>query len=269
MELWSEAAGGGMRSPRRTCAASSLAARVTGVGGWAFMVALAVRAYAVGGATAVGLAALVRMVPAGLAAPLTGLAADRFPRRDVLLAALLARAVLVSAAALAVLAGARRWRCCWRSRRCSPSPRPPTSPPRPRCCRTWLPTRRTRPPPTRSGRRSTTPRSSRGAVAGGRARRRLRRAGGVRRRGAVAFAAATWALTGLRRDPRASRARALRRETPALAARRAARRGTRPAAAAARRRAVRDHVRRGRGRRARRRHRAASSSTSAARASAG
>src|SRR6187399_3330476 len=73
-----------------------------GVGGWAFMVALAVHAYAVGGATAVGLAALVRMAPAGLAAPLTGLAADRFPRRDVLLVATLARAVLLGAAALSV-----------------------------------------------------------------------------------------------------------------------------------------------------------------------
>ena len=78
---------------------ASLAA---GVGGWAFMVSLAVHAYAVGGAAAVGLAAFVRMAPAGLAAPLTGLAADRFPRRDVLLAATLARALLLGAATLAV-----------------------------------------------------------------------------------------------------------------------------------------------------------------------
>jgi MFS family permease len=83
-----------------------LAAALAGVGGWAFMVALAVHAYAVGGAAAVGLAALVRMAPAGLAAPLTGLAADRFPRRDVLLAAVLARAILLGLAALAVAAGA-------------------------------------------------------------------------------------------------------------------------------------------------------------------
>jgi MFS family permease len=48
----------------------------------------------------------VRMAPAGLAAPLTGLAADRFPRRDVLLAALLARAILLGVAALAVAAEA-------------------------------------------------------------------------------------------------------------------------------------------------------------------
>jgi MFS family permease len=83
-----------------------LAAAAAGVGGWAFMVALAVHAYAVGGAAGVGLAALVRMVPAGLAAPLTGLAADRFPRPDVLLAAALARALLLALAALAVAVGA-------------------------------------------------------------------------------------------------------------------------------------------------------------------
>ena len=78
------------------------ASLATGIGGWAFMVSLAVHAYAVGGAAAVGLAAFVRMAPAGLAAPLTSLAADRFPRRDVLLAATLVRAALLGAAALAV-----------------------------------------------------------------------------------------------------------------------------------------------------------------------
>jgi MFS family permease len=77
-------------------------AAAAGVGGWAFMVSLAVHAYVIGGAAAVGLAALVRMAPAGLAAPLTGLAADRFPRRDVLLASVLARALLLGGAALIV-----------------------------------------------------------------------------------------------------------------------------------------------------------------------
>ena len=79
-----------------------LASLAAGIGGWAFMVSLAVHAYAVGGAAAVGLAALVRMAPAGLAAPLTGLAADRFSRRDVLLAATLLRALILALAALAV-----------------------------------------------------------------------------------------------------------------------------------------------------------------------
>ncbi|MDA0173099.1 MFS transporter [Solirubrobacter taibaiensis] len=70
-------------------------------GGWAFMVALAVYAYGEGGAAAVGLAALVRMVPAGLAAPLLGRVSDRCSRRDVLLASTLARALLLSALSLA------------------------------------------------------------------------------------------------------------------------------------------------------------------------
>src|SRR3954471_15566734 len=90
------------RDLRRLQMASAAAA----VGGWAFMVVLAVHAYAVGGAAAVGLAALVRMVPAGLAAPLMGLAADRFPRRDVLLAATVARAAILAAAAACVALGA-------------------------------------------------------------------------------------------------------------------------------------------------------------------
>ena len=51
------------------------------VGGWAFMIVLAVHAFAVGGATAVGLAALVRMLPAGAAAPLLGMVADSTARR--------------------------------------------------------------------------------------------------------------------------------------------------------------------------------------------
>jgi Major Facilitator Superfamily len=66
------------------------------------MVALAVHAYAAGGATAVGLAALVRMVPAGLAAPLLGHAGDRFSRRDVLIVTALARALVLAGAALAL-----------------------------------------------------------------------------------------------------------------------------------------------------------------------
>ena len=90
-----------LATPRAAQAADRVAA-AAGVGGWAFMVSLAVHAYAIGGAAAVGLAALVRMAPAGLAAPLTGLAADRFPRRDVLLASVLARALLLGGAALIV-----------------------------------------------------------------------------------------------------------------------------------------------------------------------
>jgi predicted MFS family arabinose efflux permease len=75
-------------------------------GGWAFMVALAVYAYGEGGAAAVGLAALVRMVPAGLAAPLLGKLADRRARRDVLLVSTATRAALLAAMALAAAVAA-------------------------------------------------------------------------------------------------------------------------------------------------------------------
>ena len=44
--------------------------RPSSVAGWAFFIVLAVYAYEHGGASAVGVAALSRMVPAGLAAPL-------------------------------------------------------------------------------------------------------------------------------------------------------------------------------------------------------
>lgn len=76
------------------------------LGNWAFFVVLAVYAYRVGGAAAVGLAAFVRMIPAAIGAPLTALLGDRHSRRSVLAAAHLARAASVGAIALAVAGGA-------------------------------------------------------------------------------------------------------------------------------------------------------------------
>src|SRR4051812_23698699 len=81
-----------------------LAWGASAVGGWVFFVALSVYAYDEGGKTAVGAAALVRMVPAGLAAPLTGLLADRYPRRDVLLLSIVTRAAVLTATAAGVAA---------------------------------------------------------------------------------------------------------------------------------------------------------------------
>ena len=76
------------------------------LGGWAFFVVLSIYAYGVGGANAVGLAAVARMAPAALAAPLTSLLGDRHSRRDVLLVLALARSgVLAVAAALVALDG--------------------------------------------------------------------------------------------------------------------------------------------------------------------
>src|SRR5947209_13168525 len=76
------------------------------VGGWVFFVALAVYAFDAGGATAVGAAALTRMVPAGLAAPVAGVLVDLYSRRDVLLAAIAVRAVILAVIGAAVAASA-------------------------------------------------------------------------------------------------------------------------------------------------------------------
>lgn len=71
------------------------------LGTWAFAILFALYAYAEGGATAVGLALLVRMLPSGLASPSLAVLADRHSRRAVLLAS-----AGVQALALAVVGGA-------------------------------------------------------------------------------------------------------------------------------------------------------------------
>ena len=76
------------------------------VGGWGFFIVLAVYAYNEGGAAAVGVAALARMVPAGLAAPLAGVIVDRRSRRDVLVAITVARSLALAGIAAAVAADA-------------------------------------------------------------------------------------------------------------------------------------------------------------------
>ena len=76
------------------------------VGSWIFFIVLAVYAYNEGGATAVGIAALARMVPAGLAAPLAGVVVDRRSRREVLLASTIGRSLLLAGIAAAVAAEA-------------------------------------------------------------------------------------------------------------------------------------------------------------------
>lgn len=73
---------------------------------WMWFVVLAVYAYAEGGAPAVGLAALSRMLPAGLVAPAAGSLVDRFSRRDVVVAAVAAQSLAAVAAAGAVRAEA-------------------------------------------------------------------------------------------------------------------------------------------------------------------
>jgi MFS family permease len=72
------------------------------LGNWAYLVAVSVYAYGVGGDTAVGLILLLRLVPAGLVAPFAGVLADRYPRERVLVVTNLIRIVLVAAAAACV-----------------------------------------------------------------------------------------------------------------------------------------------------------------------
>jgi MFS family permease len=76
------------------------------VGGWAFFIILAVYAYEEGGASAVGVAAFTRMVPAGLAAPFAGVVVDRRARRDVLIAITIGRSLVLLGVATAVAAHA-------------------------------------------------------------------------------------------------------------------------------------------------------------------
>jgi MFS family permease len=83
-----------------------LAWTAASVGGWVFFIVLAVYAYEEGGAAAVGVAALARMLPAAAAAPVAGVIVDRRSRRDVLLAITIGRALVLGAIAAAVAAEA-------------------------------------------------------------------------------------------------------------------------------------------------------------------
>ena len=83
-----------------------LAWMASSVGGWAFFIVLAVYAYEQGGAGAVGVAALARMVPAGLAAPVAGAVVDRRSRREVLIAISVGRSLVLVGIAAAVAADA-------------------------------------------------------------------------------------------------------------------------------------------------------------------
>jgi MFS family permease len=83
-----------------------LAWLATSIGVWGSALALAIYAYNKGGASAVGLMALSRTLPAAPAAPVLTLIADRRPRRLVLLTTNALRAALLGATAAAVAADA-------------------------------------------------------------------------------------------------------------------------------------------------------------------
>ena len=74
------------------------------LGGWAYLVALGVYAYGEGGATAVGLVGVIRLVPSALIAPFSATLADRFRRVTVMIASDLVRFGLMMACAVVIAA---------------------------------------------------------------------------------------------------------------------------------------------------------------------
>lgn len=69
---------------------------------WSFAIALAVYAFDVGGASAVGIAGLVRLLPGALASPFGGLLGDRYSRRSTLALSALCASLAIAGSALAV-----------------------------------------------------------------------------------------------------------------------------------------------------------------------
>ena len=76
---------------------------------WAFTVAIGLVAFADGGALAVGLVGLLRLVPAAVLAPVIATYADRLPREHVLVASSLTRGVSTLAAAPVLVLGGPTW----------------------------------------------------------------------------------------------------------------------------------------------------------------
>jgi MFS family permease len=72
---------------------------------WAHFVAFGIFAYDEGGAVAVGIAGVVRMLPAAIAAPFAASLGDRFPRERFLLANALVGCAALAASTVAFLAG--------------------------------------------------------------------------------------------------------------------------------------------------------------------
>jgi MFS family permease len=68
---------------------------------WSFAIAIGVYAFDAAGATAAGIAGLVRLLPGAIAAPLGGLAGDRSSRRRVLIASTLGSSALLGGATVA------------------------------------------------------------------------------------------------------------------------------------------------------------------------
>jgi MFS family permease len=73
------------------------------IGGWAYVISLAVFAYRANGAYAVGALAVARWVASGIAAPIAGVVGDRYPRVRVLIASSVLRSAMIALAGVAML----------------------------------------------------------------------------------------------------------------------------------------------------------------------
>ena len=89
-----------LRSPNLRRLELAYAASLIGL--WGYSIAFVVYAFEAGGATLVGVAAVVRLLPAAVAAPFAALLADRHSRRLVMLLTDLCRALVIAAMAVAV-----------------------------------------------------------------------------------------------------------------------------------------------------------------------
>jgi MFS family permease len=76
---------------------------------WAFIIALAVYAYGEGGAAAVGLVGVIRVLPAFVAAPFAGVLGDRYRREVILVILSFVRAGFMAATAAVLFAGGPTW----------------------------------------------------------------------------------------------------------------------------------------------------------------
>ncbi len=76
---------------------------------WGYAIALGVYAFEQGGATAVGIAALVRLLPGAFASPFAGLIGDRHSRKLVLALSALFAGIAIALSAGAVIADAPAW----------------------------------------------------------------------------------------------------------------------------------------------------------------
>jgi MFS family permease len=93
---------GVLRSPNLRRLELAYAASLIGL--WAYSVAIVIYAFELGGATLVGVSAVVRLLPAAVAAPFAAMLADRHSRRRVMLVTDLVRSLLVAAIAVSVAA---------------------------------------------------------------------------------------------------------------------------------------------------------------------